>query len=72
MVIAADPEAEGHWLGHLVSGRAIPSCQPRDATVKFVVSCCVVSKQVELSTILASVESTGSWLHAGSCPVFLR
>ena len=26
-------------------------------TVKFVVSCCVVSKQVEVSTILASVES---------------
>ena len=37
-------------------------------TVKFVVSCCV---QVEVSTILASVESTGSWLHAGACPVFV-
>jgi len=31
-------------------------------TVKFVVSRCVVSKQVEVSTTLASVESTGSWL----------
>ena len=41
-------------------------------TVKFVVSCCVVFKQVEVSTILASVESTGSWLHAGTCPVFVR
>ena len=30
--------------------------------VKFVVSCCVVSKQVEVPTILVSVESTGSWL----------
>ena len=35
-------------------------------TVKFVVSCCVVSKQVEVSTI---IESTGSWLHAGTCSV---
>ena len=33
-------------------------------TVKFVISCCVVSKQVEVTIILASVESTGSWLHA--------
>ena len=41
-------------------------------TVKFVISCCVVSKQVEVSTILASVESTGSWLHAGTCPEFVR
>ena len=39
-------------------------------TVKFVVSCCVVSKQVEVSTILVSVKSTGSWLHTGTCPVF--
>ena len=41
-------------------------------TVKFVVPCCVVSKHVEVSTILASVESTGSWLHAGTCSVFVR
>ena len=41
-------------------------------TVKFVVSYRVVFKQVEVSTILASVESTGSWLHAGICPVFMR
>ena len=41
-------------------------------TVKFVVSCCVVSKPVEVTTILASVESIGSWLHAGTCPVFVR
>ena len=41
-------------------------------TVKFVVSYCVVFKQVEVSTILASVESTGSWLHAGTCPVFVH
>ena len=41
-------------------------------TVKFVVSCCVVSQQVEVSTILVSVESTGPWLHAGTCPVFVR
>ena len=40
--------------------------------VKFVVSCCVVFKQVEVSTILASVESTGSWLHADTCPMFVR
>ena len=40
--------------------------------VKFVISCCVVSKQVQVSTILASVESTGSWLHAGTCPVFVH
>ena len=30
--------------------------------VKFVVSCYVVSKQVEVSTILVPVESTGPWL----------
>ena len=41
-------------------------------TVKFVVSYRVVSKQVEVSTILASVESTGSWLHAGTCLVFVH
>ena len=42
-------------------------------TVKFVFSCCaVVFKQVEVSTILVSVESIGPWLHAGSCPVFVR
>ena len=41
-------------------------------TVKFIISCCVVSKQVEVSTILVSVESTGSWLHAGTCPVFVH
>ena len=40
--------------------------------VKFVVSYCVVFKHVEVSTILASVESTGSWLHADTCPVFVR
>ena len=28
VVIAVDPEAEGHWLGCLVAGRAIPSCRP--------------------------------------------
>ena len=39
-------------------------------TVKFVVSCCVVSEQVEIE--LASVESTGSWLHVGTCLVFVR
>ena len=41
-------------------------------TVKFVISCCVVSKQVEASTILVLVESTGSWLHAGTCSVFVH
>ena len=41
-------------------------------TVKFDVSYSVVFKQVEVSTILASVESTGSWLHANTCPVFVR
>ena len=41
-------------------------------TVKFVLSYRVVSKPVEVSTILVSVESTGSWLHAGTCPVFVR
>ena len=41
-------------------------------TVKFVVGCCVVFKQVKDSTILVSVKSTGSWLHAGTCPVFVR
>ena len=40
--------------------------------VKFVVSCCVVPKQVEGSTILISVESTGPWLHADTCPVFVH
>ena len=40
-------------------------------TVKFFVSCSVVSKQVEVSTTLASVESTDSWLNAGTCPVFV-
>ena len=34
-------------------------------------SCCVVSKQNEVSTILVSVESTGPWLNAGTCPVFV-
>ena len=41
-------------------------------TVKFVVFCCVVFKQVEVSTTLVSVKSTGSWLHAGTCPVFVH
>ena len=41
-------------------------------TVKFDVSYSVVFKQVEVSTILASVESAGSWLHAGTCPMFMR
>ena len=40
--------------------------------VKFDVSCCVVFKQVEVSTILVSVKSTGSSLHAGTSPVFVR
>ena len=40
--------------------------------VNFVVSYRVVFKQVKVSTILASVESIGSWLHAGTCPVFVR
>ena len=39
---------------------------------KFVVSYRIVFKQVEVSTILASVESSGSWLHANTCPVFVR
>ena len=39
---------------------------------KFVVSYRIVFKQVEVSTILASVESSGSWLHADTCPVFVR
>jgi len=41
-------------------------------TVKFVNSYYIVIKQVEVSTIIASVESTGSWLHADTCPVFVR
>ena len=41
-------------------------------TVKFVASCCVVFKHVEVSTILVSVKSAGSWLHAGTCLVFVR
>ena len=43
-------------------------------TLKFVVSYCIIFKQVEISTIIASVESTGSWLHADTylCPVFER
>ena len=41
-------------------------------TVKFVISYRIVFKQVEVSTTLASVESTGYWLHAGSCLVFVR
>ena len=41
-------------------------------TVKFVVSYRVVFKQIEISTILESVESTGFWLHAGTRPVFVR
>ena len=45
--------------GHLINIR----------TVKFVFSCCVVSKQVEVN-ISVSVESAGPWLHAGTCPVF--
>ena len=53
-------------------GRMDQSDSINNRTVKFVVSCCVVSKQVEVSTILASVESTGSWLHAGTCLVFVR
>ena len=39
---------------------------------KFVVSHHTVFKQVEVSTILASVESSGSWLHVDTCPVFVR
>ena len=35
--------------------------------VKFVVSCCIVFKQVEVSTILVSVNSTGSWLVLVRC-----
>ena len=41
-------------------------------TVKFVNSCCVVSKQVEISMILVSIESTSPWLRAGTFPVFVR
>ena len=29
-------------------------------------------RQLEVSTILVSVESTGIWLYAGTCPVFVR
>ena len=39
---------------------------------KFVVSYRIVFKHVEVSTILVSVESSGSWLHANTCPVFVR
>ena len=39
---------------------------------KFVVSYRIVFKQVEVSTILALVESKGSCLHADTCPVFVR
>ena len=35
--------------------------------VKFVVSCCVVSKQDEVSTISVPVEFKGPWLCAGAC-----
>ena len=41
-------------------------------TVKFVISHRIVFKQVKVSAILASVESTGSWLHADTCPVFVH
>ena len=46
--------------------------QSDNRTVNYVVSCCVGFKQIKVSTILASVESTGSWLHAGTCSVFVR
>ena len=39
---------------------------------KFVVSYRIVFKQVEDSTTLTSMESSGSWLHADICPVFVR
>ena len=41
-------------------------------TVKLAFSYRVVFEQAEVFTILASVESTGSWLHADTCPVFVR
>ena len=37
-----------------------------NCTMKFVISYHIVIKQVEVST-----KSTGSWLHAGTCPVFV-
>ena len=40
--------------------------------IKFVVSYRVVFKQVEVSTIISSVECTGSWLNAGTFPVFMQ
>ena len=48
--------------GHLIDNQ----------TVKFAVSYSVVSKQVEVSTILVSVESTDPWLHAGTCQVLVH
>ena len=65
VAVAALSTRERGWnmgQGHRINNR----------TVKFVVSCCVVSEQLEVSTILVSVESTGTWLHAGTCPVFVR
>lgn len=41
--------------------------------VKFVLSCFVAPKQVEVLIImLVSVESTGLWLHACTCRVIAR
>ena len=38
-------------------------------TLEFVIPCCVVSKQVGVSTV---VESTCPWLRAGTCLVFIN
>ena len=58
------------------SGAQLAEHEPVDSinnrTVKFVVSYRIVFKQVEDSTTLTSMESSGSWLHADICPVFVR
>ena len=68
------PQDPSNWQLVFVAVAALSTQGHRinNRTAKFVVSCCVVSEQLEVSTILVSVESTGTWLHAGTCPVFVR
>ena len=38
-----------------------------NGVVRLGISCCVVSKPIEVSVILLSVKSTRPWLQAGTC-----
>ena len=74
--LALDPQLQIHNIFHSSccfeqSGIQLNMDQSDSINNRMVKSCCVVSKQVEVSTVLASVESTGSWLHADTSLVFM-